>query len=107
MDIWKVAQVAFIIIMVIALWQLEKKDLDRARSVLANAFVWTLGVATPLAFIEMLSAFGVSMCDVPWAFTPLDFMSATAMMALLVIRQEPARIESPRSNAPGALSLTF
>lgn len=85
MDIWKVAQVAFIIIMVIALWQLEKKDLDRARSVLANAFVWTLGVATPLAFIEMLSAFGVSMCDVPWAFTPLDFMSVTAMMALLVM----------------------
>lgn len=85
MDIWKVAETAFIIVMLIVLWQLEKKDLDRARSVLANAFVWTVGVGTPFALIELLSAFGVHLFDVPWAFTPLDFMSVTAMMALLVM----------------------
>ena len=85
MNIWKIAEAVFTIAMLIALWQLEKKDLDRARSVLANAFVWTLGVATPLAFIEMLSAFGVHLFDVPWALTPLDAMSTAAVMALLVM----------------------
>ena len=85
MDIWKVAEAAFIIIMLIALGRLEKMDRDRARSVLANAFVWTVGVWTPLAFIELLSAFGVHLLDVPWALTPLDAMSAAAMMALLVM----------------------
>ena len=85
MDIWKVAETAFIIVMLIALGRLEKTDRDRARSVLANAFVWTLGVATPLAFIEMLSAFGVHLFDVPWALTPLDAMSTAAVMALLVM----------------------
>ena len=85
MDIWKVAETAFIIVMLIALGRLEKTDRDRARSVLANAFVWTVGVWTPLALIELLSAFGVHLFDVPWALTPLDAMSTAAVMALLVM----------------------
>ena len=85
MDIWKIAEAAFAIAMLAVLWRLEKKDMDQARSVLANAFVWTVGIATPLALIELLSSFGISLFDVSWAFTPLDVMSAAAMMALLVL----------------------
>ena len=85
MDIWKVAEAAFIIIMLIVLWRLKEKDLAQARSVLANSFVWTLGLATPFALIELLSSFGISLFDVSWALTPLDFMSAAAVMALLVM----------------------
>ena len=85
MDIWRVAQAAFIIFMLIALWRLEKKDMAQARSVLANAFVWTVGIGTPFALIELLSAFGVHLFDVSWALTPLDFMSIAVMMALLLM----------------------
>ena len=85
MNIWKIAEAVFTIAMLIALERLKKKDLDQARSVLANAFVWTVGVWTPLALIELLSAFGVHLFDVPWALTPLDAMSTAAVMALLVM----------------------
>ena len=85
MNIWRIAEAVFIIAMLITLWRLEKKDLAQARSVLANAFVWTVGIGTPFALIELLSAFGVHLFDVPWALTPLDGMFAAAFMALLVL----------------------
>lgn len=71
--------------MLIVLWRLEKKDAAKARSVLANAFVWTVGVGTPFALIELLSALGIQLFDVPWFLGPLDFMSIAAMMALLLM----------------------
>lgn len=85
MNIWKIAKAAFIIVMLVILWRLEKKDKDQTRRVLANAFDWTIGMATPFALIELLSAFGLRLFDVPWALTPLDVMSYAAMMALLVL----------------------
>ncbi len=85
MNIWKVAEAAFILLMLVSLCYLEKKDPERARMVLANTAIWSLGAMLPLALIETLASFGIHLLDVSWAFTPLDGMSLIAMMALLVL----------------------
>ncbi len=88
MEIWKIAETVFIIAVMAVLCRMEKKDPERTRGVLANAFVWTMGVAVPFALIELLSAFGFRLFDVPWAIGPLDAMGAAALIALLVLSGE-------------------
>lgn len=85
MEIWKIGEAVFIISVMAVLCWMEKKDPERTRSVLANTFVWTMGAAVPFALIELLSALGVSLFDVPWTIGPLDAMGTIALIALLVL----------------------
>ena len=89
MNFWKLLDISMIAAMLIAICVLEKKQQQKIRRVLAQSFFVSIACAMPLAFIEMLSVFGVRVLDtdltVNWAFTPLDFMAFMAAIFLLVL----------------------
>ena len=85
MNMLQVGELIFIAAVLAVMCVVEKKDPENARRVLYWAFVGSMGAVVPFAVIETLSAFGVCLFDVAWAFTPLNVMSGMCAAYLVVL----------------------
>lgn len=63
-----------------------KKDPDRCKKAIIDAFGWNMIVWVPFAFLQMLEALGIELFHtsfaVPWAITPLEVLSAQCVCFL-------------------------
>ena len=68
---------------VIIACQLKKNNPERCREIYSDTFNWTMGLVFPFALIEILSVLGFRICDVNWAFSPLDMMGISSSLFLI------------------------
>lgn len=85
MNIWALSEAAFFLGTLAVMYRAGKKQPERTQKALMQAFPGFLALVTPFALIETLSAFGISLFDAAWAFTPLNILTAMCALFLVVL----------------------
>lgn len=87
MDILKIFEVITIVVTLVIMDVVCKRNPEKSKDVVADAFCWSFVGFVPFAFLETLAAFGIELFgtsfEIPWAFTPLGFLSILSWMFLM------------------------
>lgn len=87
MDIFKICEIITIVVTLIVSNIMVKKNPEKCKNAMVDAFALSFYVFVPFGFIQTLAVFGIELFDtsfeIPWAFTPLGIL-ATMSLFLLV-----------------------
>lgn len=101
MDYMRICDATVILLALICIYRLEKKNPDECKQAMTRAFGLALIISSPFCIIQLLSVLGVELMDVPWAITPLDIMAMLSISFFMILAGKVAKIygfEKKKSN---------
>lgn len=87
MDIFKICEVITIVVTLIIMDIMCKRNPEKCEKAIVDAFGMSFVVFIPFAFLETLAVLGIELFDtsfdIPWAFTPLGILSTLSVLFLM------------------------